>query len=104
MDLPGGQGITLLDLPVGTHFVVTEINLPDGWKLISPNGLTGDVSSASRTVPVHNLLFVNGLADSPVPWTGDDQPIGLALALLALSFAGIIVLLLTGRHSRRHRA
>ena len=94
LDLTAGQQITLLDLPVGTRYVVTEIALPYGWELISPNGLTGDVSSGSPIVPVHNLLFVNGAADSPAPLTGDDQPIGLAFALLVLSFTGLLALLL----------
>lgn len=103
-DLAAGQQITLLDLPVGTHYTATEISLPDGWKLISPNGLTGDILSGPRAAPVHSLLFVNEAAGSPAPHTGDDHPVGLALALLALSLIGIIVLLLTGRRSRRHHA
>ena len=103
-DLSAGQQITLLDLPVGTRYVVTEISLPDGWKLMTHNNLSGDVSSVSQAAPAHNLLFVNGLANPAVPQTGDGQPVGWALALLVLSFTGILVVLRIGGRSRRHCA
>lgn len=103
ISLRSGQQITILDLPVGTQYLIKEINFPIGWILDTPNNIQGVVSSSSQAAPVSNVSFTNKPGTNPpVPPTGDSRPLGLMLALAALSLTGLLVTLYIGRQRRKH--
>ena len=96
--LKHGERKSSIGLPVGTTYTVTELEANEDNYTTTATQDMGTIKSGGTTV-----LFVNARDTVEVPQTGDNSNLGLWIALLLVSGAGIALVLALSKKRFGHR-